>query len=172
MSATQLTGKQIKDATVDLTVDVTGALPAANLTPDVLPWLIDVDVFMTAISHVNWDDLFLSTLMIHGAQKASLGNINDEICFDVVLAKGTWTLEIMLAKGAECGIMTVYLDATSIGTIDGYDASRIWNARSSLTSISIAANGKKRLKLKITGKNALASNYYGEIQHIQFRRTA
>ena len=143
-------------------------------TAEVYPWLIDIDVFMTAVSHVNWDTIQMDTTNnIYGAQKNSGGFQNDEINFDVVLGIGTWTFELLYSKDSNRGIYTVSLDVTgTLGTIDAYAAAGSFNNRSSITGVSVASNGKQRLKLKMATKNASSSAYYGSIQHIQLRRTA
>jgi len=138
-----------------------------------LPWLIDVDVFGTAIAQVNWNDIQFPAgeNWVHGAAKFSSGAQNDEINFDVVLAAGTWTIEVMHRKSTNLGIYSVQLDGVEVGTIDGYGAAAP-NTRSSIANIVVAAAGKKRLKLKMAAKNPSSSSYFGELHHIQLRRTA
>jgi hypothetical protein len=142
-------------------------------TAEILPWLIDIDVFMTAIAHTNWDTIWMDSSNVHAAQKESSGAQNDEINFDVVLAPGTWTVELMHNKWTSRGIYTLSLDVTgTLGTIDGYNGSTVYNARNSITGIAVAAAGKQRLKLKMATKNAASGSYQGSINGLKLKRTA
>lgn len=140
--------------------------------PPGLPWLIDVGAFMTAISQVNWNNVSVDTSAVYNGVNNSSGAQNDEINFDVVLAAGTWTFELMHTQNTNRGIYSVQLDGAEKGTIDGYSAALTRNVRSTVAGIAVAASGKVRLKLKMATKNASSTQYYGSIQHIQFRRTA
>lgn len=136
------------------------------------PWLVDVDVFMTPISHTNWN-----TNTFGGGEgtgrKGSTGAQNAAISFDVVLAAGTWTFELMHVEDTDRGIYTVALGGTDIGTIDGYNAlGAVYNVLDSITSVNVREPVKQRLTLTMKTKNAGSSSYVGSIQHIQFRRTA
>lgn len=136
------------------------------------PWLIDINVFPTAISQTNWDTIFADNAQLNGFVKLSGGNQNDEINFDLVLAAGAWTFELFHAKASNLGIYSVQINGVEQGTIDGYSATSVNNVRTQISNITIAATSKVRLKLKMTGKNTGSSAYYGYISHIQLRRTA
>ena len=137
-------------------------------------WLHDIDVFGTAISHVNWDTTRVlgGNVAVYGATKDSSGAQNDEINWDRVLIAGTWTVELMYEKDPNMGIFSVQFDGVEKGTIDGYTAGTSFDNRSSVTGIVVATTGKVRLKLKMATKNASSASYYGRIQHVQLRRTA
>jgi hypothetical protein len=142
------------------------------ITNDKLKWHHDINVFMTPISHVNWSTNDVNSSMIRNGRKRSSGTQNDEINFDVTLGAGTWDIEILHNTGTNLGIYSVQLDSVEVGTIDGYSGASVYNVRSSVTGVSVATAGKKRLKLKMATKNASSSSYYGSISHIQLRRTA
>lgn len=139
-----------------------------------MPWLIDINVYVTGITQTNFNTLSGNdTAALYGYWKQSGGSQNDEIGWDVILAAGTWTLELIHVTSSNRGIYTASLDAGSVGTIDGYDgAGPVRNVRSTITGISVAATGKKRLLLKMATKNASSSSYFGSIQHVSLRRTA
>ncbi len=144
-----------------------------------LPWTIDIDAFPTAVSQVGWDTLSLDALSVHGGFKASSGNQNDEISFDVLFAPGTWTLELLHHKISDTGIYTLSLDGaslTSLGgsanTIDGYAASTTYNVRSQVTGIVIPTQGKRRLKLKMATNNPSSAWFMGRIAGVHLHRTA
>lgn len=141
-------------------------------TNSALPWLKDVDVFEQAIGHVNWDTVTIDTGALMNGYKSSTGAQNAEINFDLVLARGTWTIELLHAKTSNVGIYTIQLDGSTVGTIDGYDAGLFKNTLSSITGIAVLVSAKYRLKLLMATKNASASAYYGFLHHVQLRRTA
>lgn len=137
-----------------------------------LPWLVDIDVFSTAVSQTNFDTNNVQALAIHNAFKASSGAQNDEINWDVILAAGTWTVELTYRKASDAGIVSVQFDSVEKGTIDQYNAATSYNNRSTVAAITVATTGKVRLKLKMATKNASSSSYVGYLQHVQLRRTA
>lgn len=143
-----------------------------SITNERLPWLIDINVFMTPISHVNWNTNTQSETMLRSGYRTSAGAINNEISYDLVLAEGTWSVELLYLKGPDAGIFSIQIDSVDKGTIDAYTAGTSDDNRSTVTGIVVSEAGKHRLTLKMAAKNASSSNYYGRIQHIQLRRTA
>lgn len=143
-----------------------------GITNNRLRWLIDINVFMTPISHINFNTNTVDALAVRQGYRTSSGAQNDEISFDLVLAKGTWSIETMYFKNTDSGIISVQIDGAQQGTIDTYAAALSRNNRSTISGIVISQAGKHRLTLKMTAKNASSTNYYGRIQHIQARRTA
>ncbi len=136
------------------------------------PWLVDIDVFLTAISHTNWNTITMaSTALVYSATKDSSGAQNAEINFDIVTSAGTWTFEMMHYSLTNRGIYSIRIDGVEVGIIDGYAASGVYNQQSTITGIKITG-GKHRLTLKMATKNGSSSGYAGSIQHIQLRRTA
>lgn len=141
-------------------------------TPDnILPWHIDVDVFMTCIGQVSFDSIPVDNSFIHGGSKFASAQ-NAEINFDIVLAAGTWTIELLYYKDSNLGIYTVQLDGVTVGTVDSYSGGFIKNVRSSIAGITVTTSGKKRLRITNPTKNASATAYFLNLQHIQLRRTA
>jgi len=141
-------------------------------SPLELPWIVDVNVFVTPYTQTDWSAINQSGSPIYGGQKTSTGAQNAEIGWDITLAAGTWTCEIMFTRATNGGIITVSLDASTVGTIDTYNASGADNQLGNITGIAVAATGKTRLLLKMATKHASSSGYLGRINHVQFRRTA
>jgi hypothetical protein len=143
------------------------------LTADqALPRLIDVDVFELAVSQTNWDTISIDTGVLLNASKQSTNAVDNEIGFDVVLAAGTWTFELLHTMNSGNGIYSIQFDGVQKGVIDGYASTWTTNVLSSVTAISVPTSGVVRIKLKMSTKNASSSGYAGIIQHIQLRRTA
>lgn len=138
----------------------------------VKPHLIDVSVFMTPASHVNWNTLTVSTTALYNGYKQSASTINSEISFDVALDAGTWTVELLHVKASDSGIYHVQIDGVDQGTVDGYNAATSVNQLGSVTGVIIDAQKRVTLTLKIASKNASSSNYVARLQHVQLRRTS
>ena len=149
-------------------------LPAA--VNDLLPWLIDINPFPTAVANTSFDTLTVDTACIFNGTKDSSGTVDNLIGWDIVLPAGTWSLELMHKQGADRGIYTVTFTATgastTFGTIDGYAAATTRNVRSSLTGIIITAPAKGRLSLAMSSKNALSTKFTGSVQAVRLWRTA
>lgn len=139
-----------------------------------LPWHIELlPIGTTPVANTNWPGTYVQdTQCAYGGTMNSASNQNDEVSFDVVLAAGTWTFQLLHLANTDAGIYTVQLDGVTVGTIDGYVASITKNVISVVSGISVATTGKKRLKLKMATKNGSSSSYKGRIQKIEFQRTA
>lgn len=148
------------------------AAGAGGLSEDLLPWLVNVDVFMTFVDYTYWNLATQSGGLVYNAWAASASPQYAEINFDVVLAAGTWTFEMIHRTASDQGIATLKFDGTSKGTIDCYSAGTVDNVRSQITGIAVATSGKVRLKLRMETKNASSSGYNCAVSHIQLKRTA
>ncbi len=140
---------------------------------DLSPWLIDIDPFLTAIYHVNWDtNVPYAGTLGGGTHNTDTDAVDNEINFDVVLGAGTWTVRVMFLSASNAGIMTLTLDGASLGTIDNYSASIAPNVAGAIAGIIVATPGKRRLKIKMSTKNASSSAYACYLQKVQLQRTA
>lgn len=139
---------------------------------DTLPWTIDIDPFALPHTQTNWSTITTIANQVKGAAIESSGAQNAEIGWDVTLAAGTWTLSIVVSTFSNNGIITASIDGSSVGTIDLYTAGAVLNSKKSITGITVATTGKKRLLLKMATKNASASAYYCDLSVLALRRTA
>lgn len=137
---------------------------------DLQPWLVDVCPLLTAISQSGWDSLFVTGGYLYNGGKLNNAAINSEINFDVQLAPGTWTFEMLTDGFSDHPIVSVQVDGVTQGTVDLYRATAVSNLRSSLSGLPLA-RGKRRLRLVNLSKNASSSGYQVILQHIQLRRT-
>lgn len=152
--------------------DVGDAITIYAVDPDTnMPWLEDINTFMTPISHVNWNTNTVSNSAIRNGWRESSGAQNDEMSFDLILTAGTWDVELLYIKDSSNGIFSVQFDGIEKGTIDSYAAAVSYNNRTTVSGIATVTSGKMRLTLKMATKNVSSTSYFGEIQHIQLRRT-
>lgn len=95
---------------------------------------------------------------------------NDEIHFgSLTLNAGTYKISFCGYKGANRGIMELLHGTTSLGTFDFYSAPTQYNVVSSFTySPTIRVTGN--LRVKVTGKNGAASNYFVTLSRIELMR--
>lgn len=137
-----------------------------------LPWKIDINVFTAPATNTNFSTITQASNFLMGGVRQSSGAQNDEVGWDVVLAAGTWTVEIICTKGTTRGVYNISLDGLSIGTLDSYAASTTDNNVLSITGVTVASTGKKRLLLRMAAKNTSASSYVGTLNLVSLLRTA
>jgi len=133
--------------------------------------LIDISpVFFTA--NTNWNSVTVSTDSIYNGGLFSNSSQNALVDYKILWPAGTWTVEILFKKAASHGIASVQLDSVEQGTIDMYNASDSVNFTDTVTGIDVAQTGSHTLRFKMATKNGSSSNYRGNLQHIQLRKTA
>jgi len=137
-----------------------------------LPWNIPISVYQTPKAQATWTAVQLNGVLIYLARLNSSGAQNDQITWDAVLAKGTWTFNLLHCKLTDRGIYSVQFDSVEVGTIDGYYSDVLANELTNITGIVIPATKKIEIKLKMATKNASSGGYYGSIQGINLMRTA
>jgi len=143
-------------------------------------WVVDIDTIAPATANTNWNTIVPGNLygtdsagkgLAYYASKDSSGVMNDEIQFKRFFPAGTYTMSVVAHKDANRGIITAYLDATNLGTMDLYNASSLYNQIVQITSISVSA-GFQTLKFKMETKHGSSSGFYGCISKIRMERTA
>lgn len=87
------------------------------------------------------------------------------------LAAGTYTFTVLYRANTTHGILELLLDGVSLGTIDTYNGSATNNNVSSISSVSVAADGNYTLRMKVNGKNASATDYLLAVQSVTATRT-
>jgi hypothetical protein len=156
----------IPDSVVPSDVPYSGGQP-----DDLLPWNIGIDVFMTPIATGGMGLGSVFSSYVYNAY-CVITSQNSYAEYDVVLARGTWTIEFIHEKSTGNGIFTVQLDGTTVGTFDSYNASTVNNVRTSIAGINVAYTSKYRFRVTNPTKNASSTNYFLRYHHIQFKRTA
>ena len=142
------------------------------LIEETLPWTIFIDVLHSPKSQVNWNQITVSAAILHAAALDSSNAQNNSIAWDVILAAGTWSLELFTLKGDDRAVISIQFDSVEKATIDTYAASYTSNILASVTDIVVPTTKKIELKLKTTTKNQLSSGYYASIMSVRLMRTA
>lgn len=137
-----------------------------------LPWTVFINPFVGSKSNVNWNTTDLNSAQpLYGYVRSS-GAQNDEITWDLVLGAGTWTFKIITVYNNVNGIFSVQFDGVEKGTIDCYATDITYIQIPSIVGIVVPLTKKIELKLKMSTKNILATQYYGLITLIMLIRTA
>lgn len=103
--------------------------------------------------------------------QAAAPAVGHYIEWPVVLAAGTYRLELQHTKSNSMGIITVKVDGAAHGTtIDGYNATEVI-ANSALTGVSVPTAGRRTIRLEVTSKNASSSNHYIGFSGLTLYRT-
>ena len=89
----------------------------------------------------------------------SSNTLNDEIEYEVYCEAGSKTFELFGKTQNNLGIVTVYVDDVSWGTIDFYSAVQSLNTYHTLTG-TVVGNKVHSVKIKVTSKNPASSAHY------------
>lgn len=123
--------------------------------------------FPTSFAHFHEESIFVaggavatasSTSQYYNLYTFQPGALNDEFQFQQFLAAGNYTLYLLGLKFSAYGIATVRVNGTSIGTIDLYNASFLFNVVMSIP-FSVSFTGNHLFNFKIESKNASSSGY-------------
>lgn len=109
--------------------------------------------------------------ILWGGQLIAPTTVNSHGDFMVLLEKGTYNITITRATAANYGIVTWMLDGITLGTVDGYNASTVYNGTTTYSSVNVPISGWHLLEGIILSKNASSSNFSAGLQHIRFNRT-
>ena len=130
---------------------------------------------MGAKAQSNWDTLTPSASYVGGAT-VDVTTITADGAYrewDLGLAAGTYTIDTLHRTQPGNGLMQFSLDGVDVGSaIDGYSAGATNNVAGSSGSFTVAAAGKKTLRLRVNGKSGSATNYGAQIASLMIRRTA
>lgn len=94
----------------------------------------------------------------------------DWISWDILLRKGTWTMQMLGERNTGLGIGTIYYGGNIVGTIDEYGAFDA-NHRYTLAGIVVPSTRERELKIAVDTKNASSSGYGYYIMAVSFLRT-
>lgn len=138
-----------------------------------LPRRIDVIPFTpAALETGTWANGQGSAEVLGAARFNSTQAQNDEIGYDLILAAGTWRIDLIVTKTTAGGIASVRVDDVEVGTVDTYNGSTTRNNAASVTGITVATTGLHRVSLKAATKNASSSAYIIAFNMLTLRKTA
>lgn len=144
------------------------------LIDNLLPWRVPLDVLSNNFSASSGD--FSTAYVAHlgaGLLYQPSPAQNDYIAFDLILAAGTWSLELVGPTQNNAGIITVEIDGVATGgTADFYSSSAQSYDHFFNISFTVATGGKHRLTLIVATKNASSSGYQLGLQMANLQRTA
>lgn len=144
------------------------------------PWIVQLVPWMgqPASSVGTWISSLNANCLGNGVYVNNSHAINDSVVWNVVLANGTWAIDVLYTAGSNGGQGTLAIDDgagnfTTIGSVEAYAAATAYNQLYS-HALTIAGDSKikRQLSLTIAAKNASSTSYYFNLQSIQFRRTA
>lgn len=153
----------------EILVAIKNAAASSGSYPDV----VYVDPIMTPSANNGWTTITNDANCLYSGYKEvdSAAVTTNSITFDVSLAAGTWNVETMFVKSAAGGILTLTMDATSLGTVDTHSAALSRNNLATKQA-TIATAGTHSLIYTIPTKNASSSGYGGFLQRIKLLKTA
>lgn len=108
-----------------------------------------------------------------GFSVQSNGAQNEEVTYKIFLNAGTYRCFVLADKDVNRGIYTITLNGSSIGTGDGYNGSRISDAKIDINAaLVIATSAVYTMNVKMATKNASSAGYYAVFRAVEFVRTA
>ena len=135
-------------------------------------WNVQIDPILPPAAQSNFDTLYFSSSAYNGGYRSGPGNgVQDQSAsWKVVLAAGTFSLDLIYVAWSDAGVMTWSLDDNAIGTVDGYGGQ--YNSQATLENIVVAEAGVKTLTVKVSSKTDASQGFNAYLQAIQLRRTS
>lgn len=130
-------------------------------------WLVAIDPILPPSEQSNFDILIVNHNAIQNGYRAGSGTAS----WKVVLAAGTYALDLMYVQSDDAGEMTWSLDGRTIGTVDARNPSLTVNARHTLENIAVSEQGVRTLTVTVAGDPNPAGPY-AYLQSIQLRRVS
>jgi hypothetical protein len=136
-------------------------------------WNVQIDPILPPASQSNFDTLYFTGSAYNGGYRSGPGNgVQDQSAsWKVVLAAGTYSLDLIYVAWSDAGVMTWSLDDNAIGTLDGYSGGGQYNSRATLENIVVGEAGVKTLTVKVSSKADASQGFNAYLQAIQLRRT-
>lgn len=107
-----------------------------------------------------------ATGFIYQTQTHTGAVINDEYTFKQYIGKGIYKVSISGTRNSNCGILTLSIDGTAVGTFDFYAASGVIVL--TVDDISVTSSKLHTISCKVATKNASSSGYAMNLIDMQF----
>jgi len=137
-----------------------------------LPWNIQITPAFTPSRSQGFSTISINASYIFCHSRNASGFIGDYMAWDLGIAKGTWSFELLFNSEVNRGILTLQIDQVEKATIDTYSATPTYNLRQTITGIIIPISKKIELKLIVNSKNPSSSAYYLAFLGAKLTRTA
>ena len=137
-------------------------------------WNVQIDPILPPASQSSFDTLYFSSSAYNGGYRSGPGNgVQDQSAsWKVVLAAGTYALDLIYVAWNDAGVMTWSLDDNAIGTVDGFSAGGQYNSQATVGNIVVGEAGVKTLTVKVSSKADASQGFNAYLQAIQLRRTS
>jgi hypothetical protein len=77
----------------------------------------------------------------------------------IFLKAGTYTISVLGMTAPSRGIQEIFIDGVSVGTIDWYNGSLVYNQVKTISSVTVTGDGQHTFKSTVNGKNGSSSDY-------------
>lgn len=77
----------------------------------------------------------------------------------IFLKAGTYTISVLGLTAPSRGIQEIFIDGVSVGTIDWYNGSLVYNQVKTIASVTVTGDGRHTFKSTVNGKNGSSSDY-------------
>lgn len=137
-------------------------------------WVVQIDPVLPPSSQSNFDAVYFNNSAYTGGYRAGPGNgVQDQTAsWKVVLAPGTYELDVVSVDWDDAGVMSWTLDDAPVGTIDGFSSNGKYNVFHTLPHLVVSDGGVKTLTVKVSSKNDASAGYNAYLEAIQLRRTS
>jgi hypothetical protein len=129
----------------------------------VYPALVDINPVPRPTASHLWGNTFISDQVWNNAYRRSFpdGDATSYVEWRVPIGAGTWDLSVTHVTSPDAGIMTVSIDGTDVGSIDGYSPSTAYNVDGEIPNVSVATSGLHTLRVRTDTQNAASTGYFG-----------
>ena len=146
----------------------------ADISNDLQRFAGHISILPASYSAVlgTWGFNIDATYYLSGSFINLSGLNGDYMDFKIYLAKGTYTLVLLVPTATNSAIIDFDIDAVEVASFDTYSATVTLNVIFKKISISISTDGLKTLRMRVDGANASSTGLYARPQYIGLYRTA
>lgn len=148
--------------------------PRGNLRDGLQPFpsVVKLHPWAAPSSQSGSSSIALVAGRLYDAEFLNGGLVTDYLEWPVILAAGTWKLQVVGTQFTDAAILSWSLDGVVFGTIDQYAATAQIDVIQTITDIQVGSSGKKLLRVASSTKNASSSGFTARMTHISMLKTA
>lgn len=136
------------------------------------PWILPLDGYCFTASSTTFPSVAVNPLYIGNYAQDYTGTQGDWLAWDIVLAPGTWAVQVVYRQSASSGILSFQINDVEVVAVDGYNSSLTESVVTKTSTFSVATLGKIRFKCVMSTKNVSSGGYAGRISRLTLLRTA